>query len=138
MFEKEFVNGKRNGKGKEFYQGKLIFEGEYLNGERLKGKEYFNENTFRNFRELAIRKKIKKLKYKYKELLSDYITKIENGKSKNDIYDERLCFEGEYLYGLRNGKGKEYFNGILVFEGEFSLGHRVEQIELNKIDENVK
>ena len=27
-------NGERNGKGKEYYNGKLIFEGEYLNGKR--------------------------------------------------------------------------------------------------------
>ena len=43
LFEGEYLNGKRNGKGKEydFYTGKLKFEGEYLNGERNgKGKEY--------------------------------------------------------------------------------------------------
>ena len=40
--------GERNGKGKEYYIGKLIFEGEYLNGERKgKGKEYlkYNDNS---------------------------------------------------------------------------------------------
>ena len=41
-FEGEYLNGERNGKGKEYYKyGKLIFEGEYLNGERNgKGKIY--------------------------------------------------------------------------------------------------
>ena len=51
-FEGEYKNGKKNGKGKEFYKShefsyeenirsKLIFEGEYLNGKRNgKGKEY--------------------------------------------------------------------------------------------------
>ena len=36
-----FSNGKRNGKGKEYYlNGKLKFEGNYLNGERNgKGRE---------------------------------------------------------------------------------------------------
>ena len=36
------MNGKRNGKGKEYYDaGKLIFEGGYLNGEKNgKRKEY--------------------------------------------------------------------------------------------------
>jgi len=35
MFEGEYINGQRNGKGKEYYEnGKLTFEGEYLNGER--------------------------------------------------------------------------------------------------------
>ena len=39
LFEGEYLNGKRNGKGKEyFYNSELKFEGEYLNGEK-KGKE---------------------------------------------------------------------------------------------------
>ena len=42
VFEGEYLNGKRNGKEKQYYyNGKLQFEGEYLNGERNgKGKEY--------------------------------------------------------------------------------------------------
>ena len=39
-FEGEYLNGKRNGKGKEYYNGKLVFEGEYLYDIRNgKGKE---------------------------------------------------------------------------------------------------
>ena len=43
IFEGEFENGNRNGKGKEINKkGELLFEGEYLNGKRWngKGKEY--------------------------------------------------------------------------------------------------
>ena len=43
-FEGEYLNGKRNGKGKEYdYDGNLEFEGEYLHGEKWNGKvkEYF-------------------------------------------------------------------------------------------------
>ena len=41
IFEGEYVNGKRNGKGKEYNYGRIIFEGEYLYGKRNgKGKEY--------------------------------------------------------------------------------------------------
>ena len=37
---------------------------------------------------------------------------------KNIIYNDGLVFEGEYLKGERNGKGKEYDqNGMLLFEG---------------------
>ena len=40
-FEGEFLNGKRNGKGKEYGSyGKLKFDGEYLNGLKKEGKEY--------------------------------------------------------------------------------------------------
>ena len=36
IFEGEYLNGLKNGKGKEYdYDGKLKFEGEYLNGELL-------------------------------------------------------------------------------------------------------
>ena len=41
IFEGEYLNGERNGKGKEYDNGKLIFKGEYLNGIKIgKGKEY--------------------------------------------------------------------------------------------------
>ena len=42
IFKGEYLNGERNGKGKEYgYEDKLVFEGEYLNGKRNgKGKEY--------------------------------------------------------------------------------------------------
>ena len=42
-FEGEYLNGDKNGKGKEYdLFGNLEFEGEYLNGKRNgKGKEYF-------------------------------------------------------------------------------------------------
>ena len=39
IFEGEFFNGKKI-KGKEYYNGKLMFEGEYLYYRRRKGKEY--------------------------------------------------------------------------------------------------
>ena len=41
IFGGEYMNGKRNEEGKEYYYGKLKFEGNYLYGKRHgKGKEY--------------------------------------------------------------------------------------------------
>jgi len=48
IFEGEYLNGKRNGKGKEYYlddklifeEYKLKFEGEFLNGKKWNGKGY--------------------------------------------------------------------------------------------------
>ena len=38
IFEGEYKNGNKNGKGKEYnLGGKLIFDGEYLNGKKWKG-----------------------------------------------------------------------------------------------------
>ena len=48
-FEGEYLNGQRNGKGKEYdYYGKLKFEGEYLNGQRYeKGREYYDNGKLK-------------------------------------------------------------------------------------------
>jgi hypothetical protein len=45
IFEGEYLNNEKNGKGKEFENGKLLFEGEYLKGKIWNGKctgYYFN------------------------------------------------------------------------------------------------
>ena len=101
IFEGEYLNGKRNGKGKEYYDdGKLKFEGEYLNGERNgKGKEYDRDGE---------------LKFE-----GEYLNGKRNGKGKDYDYDGKLEFEGEYLNGIKwNGKGKEYYDdGKLKLEG---------------------
>jgi len=35
-FEGKYLDGERNGKGKEYnYDGELLFEGEYLNGKKM-------------------------------------------------------------------------------------------------------
>jgi len=107
LFEGNYLNGKRNGKGKENNSlGKLKFEGEYLNGERNgKGKEYSLYG---------------KLKYE-----GEYLNGERNGKGKEYYYNGKLLFEGEYLNGERNGKGKEYDKGDkLLFEGEYLNGKR--------------
>ena len=98
VFEGEYLNGERNGKGKEFnICGKLAFEGEYLNGKiNGKGKEYDYNG---------------KLRYK-----GEYLNGLRNGKGKEYDYDGKLRFEGEYLNGKINCKGKEYdYRGILLF-----------------------
>ena len=37
-------------------------------------------------------------------------------------YNDELVFEGEYLHGMKNGKGKEYDSGEIIFEGEYLNG----------------
>ena len=63
IFEGPYLNGLRNGKGKEYDNRKLVFEGEYLNGERnRKGKEYSDDQLI------------------YK---GEYLNGLRNGKEKN-------------------------------------------------------
>ena len=88
----KYLNGKRNGKGKEYnyYNSNLLFDGEYLNGKRWNGFGY-NVNGNMEF-------------------------EIKDGKGKIKEYHEngKLEFEGEYLNGEKNGKGREYnYNGKL-------------------------
>ena len=118
IFEGEYLNGKRNGKGKEykrsyFYNSKpnLIFEGEHLNGKWWNGKGYDGNNNI-SF-------------------------EIKDGKGFIKEYDLNgtLKFEGEYVNGERNGKGKRYYkeynyeenSGYYAYEGEYLHGKKMEK-----------
>ena len=117
-FEGEYLNGIRNGNGKEFKNLKLIFEGEYKNGKiNGKGKEYYNNNSLRFEGEYRNGKR-----WNAKGIYCDLI----NGKGvvKEHDYYKEVLFETEYLNGKRNGKGKEYQNKELRFEGEYLNGER--------------
>ena len=79
-------------------KGKLVFEGEYLNGKPSNNKIYNNDNIKLNL---------------YNGL--NQVKKYEYGK---------LIFDGVYLYKEKLiRKGKEYYyNGVLEFEGEYLNG----------------
>ena len=119
IYEGKYLNGKRHGKGKEYYfyvvnirldyvLHDLIFEGEFFEGQKWngKGKEY---NKYRL------------------EFEGEYLNGKKNGKGKEYNYKGNLKFEGEYLNGKKNGKGKAYWNGKLEFEGEYLNGNRIEK-----------
>ena len=115
IFEGEYLNGKPNGKGKEYDgNGNLLFDGEYLNGQlrqlNVNGKVY----TYKD-----------EVEYESEDL--DYIDyKRWNRKGKEYNLKGELIFEGEYFKGRRwNGKGKEYNdNGQLIFEGLYIKGKK--------------
>ena len=120
IFEGKYLNGKRNGKGKEYYDnGKLKLEGEYSKGKLLKGKGY--------------------------DIKGKVILKIDsNGKGKEYYSNGDKKFVGEFLNGKKwngkgykkngievfelksgNGKIEEYnYDGVLIFEGEYKLGYK--------------
>ena len=121
IFEGEHKDGKRNGKGKEFYyDGKLKFEGKYLNGKKWEGKGYDKSNNI--IYELKDGKGLIKEYFLNDKLIfeGEYLNGERNGKGKQfHVFNQALSFEGEYLNGKRNGKGKEYNKyGKLQFEGE--------------------
>ena len=83
-------------KGKEYIDGNLSYEGDYLNGKKWNGKGYDKNGNIL------------------------YELNNGNGDTKEYRYFCRLSFEGKYIYGIRNGKGKEYEeDGSLAFEVEY-------------------
>ena len=126
-FEGEYLNGKRNGRGVEYYKNKKkIFEGKYLNDLRWNGKGY--DSLGNVVYELKNGKGFVKEYNSQKYTLNfegEYINGKRNGKGKEyDYYDGKLLFEGEYLNGLRVGKGKNYCKEKIEYEGEYLYGKR--------------
>ena len=157
IYEGEFKDGKRNGKGKEcrLYTNIdgdniinfIIFEGEYLNGERKKGREYNELNKKLIFEgEYLNGKRWNGHGQEYQDNHLIFEGEYKNGKKwngkgydldNNIAYDLKegnglvkeynknglLSFEGEYLNGEKNGRAKEYYErGDLAFEGEYKDG----------------
>ena len=125
-YEGEYLNGEKNGKGKEYniYDGKIKFEGEYLNGEKWNGNGYNNNKIIYSLKDG--KGYFKEYNYGDKlEFEGEYLNGKRNGKGKEyDILDGKLEFEGEYLNGKRDGKGKEYYDSIIIYEGEYIDGLR--------------
>ena len=136
VFNGEYLNGERNGKGEEYdYGDKLIFEGEFLNGKKWNGKGY-DIYELKNGKGYAKEYKYGKLSFE-----GEYLNRERNGKGKEYNQLGRLLFIGEYLNGKRHGKGKEYdyYTGELKFEGEYIYGCRIKGKEyFNYFDHNQK
>ena len=115
-FEGEFLyNYKIN--GELYIREDLEFEGDFLYNKKYNGKGFDEKGD---------------IKYE----LND-----GNGKVV-EYYDNNgyLYFEGEYLNGKKNGKGKEYShesNNNLIYEGEFlngvRNGHGIEYDDLKRL-----
>jgi antitoxin component YwqK of YwqJK toxin-antitoxin module len=139
-FEGEYLNGKRNGKGKgRQYKNyiDLFFAGEYLNDVEWNGKVYdldyniiyeLKNGKKIDYYEVEYLNGIRKIGKEYCEsgmiiFEGEYLNGIRwNGKEYNER--KKLLFEGEYLNGIRwNGKEKDYDkNGDLILEVEIING----------------
>ena len=149
IFEGEYLNGKKNGKGKEYYndrglnhyeyeliyhaRGRLKFNGEYKFGLRWNGEGYDQKNNI-VYQMKNGKGNVKE--YNWDDTLifeGEYLNGKKNGQAKEYEYDGKLIFEGNYVDGLKNGQGKEYdYNGELEFEGEFLYGSKLRGSEYIK------
>ena len=106
QFKGKYLNGERNGKGIEYnrnynYNIISIFEGQYLNGKKWTGKEH--------------------------DQYGNIFYELKNGKGFAKEFDlaGKVIYEGEYLNGEKNGKGKAYDKeGKLIFEGYYLCNHK--------------
>ena len=116
QFEGNYLNGKWNGKGKEYNGKELIFEGEFLDGKRWKGKG--------------------KVYDEYNNLIFEgaYFNGEKSGPCKNYFKGGGLCYklhkEYELVNGKINGKYKEYdLSGKIILEVEYLLGDIIKKIK---------
>ena len=129
VFSNKIIIYEQNGKGKECFEGNLIYEGEYLNGERNgKGKEYRNDNLEYEGEYLNGKRHGQGIEYKEKEIIfnGEYLNGLRHGKGLEYYIIKKkksceLIFEGNYKDGKKcDGYGKEYdLNGKLIYEGEY-------------------
>ena len=96
-----------------YYNRRLLFEWEYLNGKKWNGKGYDN---MENLIYILNNGNSKIKEYNYKKILiyeGEYLNGKKNGNEKIYCNDGKLIFEGEYKNGKKNGKGKGYdsYNG---------------------------
>ena len=125
LFEGEYKDNYKY-KGKEYYKnGKLKFEGEYLFTERWIGNIYdINGNIV--FELNNNKGKVEDIYGKLKIFIGENLDEKKlNEKVKGKEYDDkgRLIFEGEYLNKeMWKGKINNYYEDELIFEGEYLDG----------------
>ena len=117
IFQYQYLNGEKLEKEKIYYNnGQLKFEEKNLDSERIV-KEYYEDGKIK-FEKVFINEKLMNIK-EY-DINNNLINEFKDGNGYIKEYDNygKLIFEGEYKNGERNGKGKEYISNYLIFEGE--------------------
>ena len=125
--------GKKNGEGKEYYDNGIIkFEGEYLNQLKWTGKEYdMNNNIISEIKDG--KGNIKEFLFTNERFEGEYLNGKRNGKGKVYDFECNVVFEGEYLNGERNGKGIEYdYENDIKSEYEYLNGYLNDEAKIYK------
>ena len=120
IYEGEFKNGRKHGEGKEYFHEFLIYEGQYKNGKRNgKGIQYLKtDKYFFGMNNLNTINDISK-EFDIKSIKTNFVNGEKNGLGK-EYLNGKLIFDGNYKNGKKNGIGKEYdLKGNIIFEGSF-------------------
>jgi hypothetical protein len=121
MYEGEWKNGERYGKGKEIKSDGAILEGEWKFGKphgkvkyrNSKGDFYFGDykNGMRNGKGVYL--------FSNGEIYSgEFRNGIPNGKGI-DFYSNGDAYCGQFVNEKRNGKGMYFYSGGRIYSGEF-------------------
>ena len=133
---REYFNGKKLGKGKEYFCNYLKFEGEYLRGEKIgKGKKYYWNGQLKFGREYLFGKKCNGKGYDEDR---NKLYGLKNGRGIVKKYSKYhdLLYEYEFIYGNKNGKGREFLNKKLVFEEEYINGSIIGKVKSYSLNSN--
>lgn len=99
--------------GKEYKNGEIIYEGEYVSREKIEKKP-----TISNIIDREMAKLFGNISFKSE--LGRW-----TGKGKEFYDNGNLKYDGEYFQGEKNGIGKEYNEeGQLIYEGGFQNGEK--------------
>ena len=124
MKEITYLNNNKK-KGKLYKYDILQFEGEFMNDKKWNGKGYDAKGNKTYELKNGKGKIWEYYKNGNKEFEGDYLNGERNGKGKEYYENGKLKFEGKYSYGKRR-TGKEYYeNGKLEFEGEYFHNERL-------------
>ena len=126
IYEGEYLNGKRNGKGKEYNKyGEKILEVEYINGKKKGNLSHYHGTLDFEVNNLEFLSGLSGKEYKFNKNL---LNKMKNGEGKVNIYDSNLPFgglimTGEVLNYELNGEFILYYDGYKPkFRGNYLNG----------------
>ena len=141
LYKGGVLEGKKGGKEKEYYfandnlefdgklyytNGKLELEGEFRYNRKWNGKRYY-ENGNIIYEVIKGNGKVKEYEHFFGGKIKfegEYLDGKKNEKGK-EYWNCKFECEGEFLNDKRNGKGDEYDeNGKVIFEGEYLNGNR--------------
>lgn len=112
-YEGGYINGKKNGYGKEYKLMRFRYS-DFFRQNELYLKE-ININNLEDMEKSEYFKNIRFIEESKKDIL--------NNKGDGFLYYINLEYEGEFKNGLHIGRGKQYdWLGNLMFEGEFKGG----------------
>ena len=136
IFKGEYINGVKNGKGIEYNEKGILFEGDYLNGKRWNWfvKEYHDSSHLKKLKFYGYFCNGEKIGREY-DIDGQLIFKVKYLDDKR--WNGTIYNNNGFLFPIKNGNGKikEYNQeGKLIFKGEYINGEKNGKIYEQKYD----